>query len=96
MIDAVIGIGITGILDNRTSEIFNKINSSTNKFVLSVDTPSGVDPFTGKVYPNAIKANVTLTFIADKPGLYIDNTLNYVGHVIVNPLIDLEKIISDF
>jgi|SRR6185437_4426856 len=36
IIDAVIGIGISSGLDNKTQEIFNKINNS-EKFVLAVE-----------------------------------------------------------
>ncbi|MCC2624383.1 MAG: bifunctional ADP-dependent NAD(P)H-hydrate dehydratase/NAD(P)H-hydrate epimerase [Burkholderiales bacterium] len=89
IIDAVIGIGISSELDSNTREIFEKTNSA-NVFVLAVDTPSGVNPFTGKVYPGSIKANLTLTFIADKPGLYNKNAANYVGDVILYPLTDLK------
>jgi len=87
IIDGVLGIGISSELDEKTKAIFNKIND-LNKFVLAIDTPSGVEPFTGKIYTGAIKANVTLTFIDDKPGLHIGNVVNYVGEVIVDHLVD--------
>ncbi len=91
IIDAVFGIGISNGLDNKTQDIFNKINNS-GKFVLAVDTPSGVNPFTGNVYPGAIKANTTLTFIADKPGLYAANAMDYVGDVIVDTLNNVQSL----
>ncbi|MCC2644227.1 MAG: YjeF protein [Burkholderiales bacterium] len=87
IIDGVLGIGISSQLDEKTKEIFNKIND-LNKFILAIDTPSGVEPFTGKIYSGAIKASVTLTFIDDKPGLHIGSTANYVGEVIVDHLVD--------
>lgn len=91
IVDAVIGIGISSRLDDKTQEIFNKINNS-EKFILAVDTPSGVNPFTGDVYPGAIKANTTLTFIADKPGLYAANAIDYVGDVVVDTLNNVQSL----
>lgn len=85
IIDAVIGIGISSDLDSNICEIFNKIND-TNIFVLAVDNPSGVNPFSGKVYAGAIKADTTLTFVGDKPGLYKSEVAPYAGNVIVYPL----------
>jgi hydroxyethylthiazole kinase-like uncharacterized protein yjeF len=91
IIDAVIGIGISSGLDNKTQEIFNKINHS-GKFILAIDTPSGVNPFTGNVYPGAIKVNTTLTFIADKPGLYTAGAIDYVGDVVVDTLNNVQSL----
>lgn len=86
IIDAVIGIGISSGLDNKICQIFDNVNA-TDTYVLAVDTPSGMDPFTGKVHPGAIKANTTLTFVGDKPGLHTGDAVSYAGNVIVYPLI---------
>ncbi len=49
--------------------------------VVAVDLPSGVDADTGEVHGEAVRADVTVTFGAYKPGLLIDPGREYAGAV---------------
>lgn len=63
-IDGVLGIGARGW---DTPPAWAAMDGP----VLAVDVPSGVDADTGAVSPGAVRADVTVTFIAAKPGLYL-------------------------
>jgi NAD(P)H-hydrate epimerase len=51
--------------------------------VLSVDIPSGVDGRTGEAGPGAVRADVTVTFAALKPGLLFPPGRELAGRVVV-------------
>ncbi|RLG52258.1 MAG: bifunctional ADP-dependent NAD(P)H-hydrate dehydratase/NAD(P)H-hydrate epimerase [Thermoproteota archaeon] len=68
IIDALLGTGTKGAPRGLIADAIEFINS-LNVPVLSIDTPSGLDPFTGEVEGTSVKANVTVTFHSMKPGL---------------------------
>jgi NAD(P)H-hydrate epimerase len=68
VIDALLGIGIVGIIRNEFADVIDAINHS-GKPVLSVDLPSGLDADTGESLGRCINADVTVTFIGIKLGL---------------------------
>ena len=51
--------------------------------VLAVDIPSGVDGLTGSVSGEVLSAEVTITFAAAKPGLYLGEGRSLAGEVVV-------------
>lgn len=63
-----------------------QIERPPKQSVLAVDCPSGVDCDTGEVDKLALKADVTLTFIAAKAGLLAFPAAEYVGKLLVAPL----------
>lgn len=67
IIDAMLGTGFRGEPRQPFIAAIDAVNSS-DAFVVAVDVPSGLDPDTGE-YVKAVKANVTVTFHAAKPGL---------------------------
>lgn len=86
IIDAIFGIGLNRILDSKTSSIIKKINSSGVK-VLSVDIPSGVNSLNGSIMgAEAIKADITVTFLAYKLGLFFYPGAGLCGEIIVSPI----------
>ncbi|NHI91899.1 MAG: NAD(P)H-hydrate dehydratase [Candidatus Lokiarchaeota archaeon] len=68
IIDGILGTGVRGKLREPIKTAISLINNS-NKFVCSVDVPSGVNPDTGEIIDDAIKANMTVTFHKIKSGL---------------------------
>lgn len=90
IIDAVYGIGLIHELDVETARIIQKLNTNSG-FMLSLDAPSGLNPFNGRVQGEAIYADATLTFISDKPGLHTGDGLDYSGEIHVINLIDLAE-----
>lgn len=49
--------------------------------VLAIDIPSGIDALTGAVSPSAVRAGVTVTLAAVKPGLLLEPAREYVGEL---------------
>lgn len=82
IIDAVFGIGLSRAPDIKLTELFSKINQS-DAIKISVDIPSGVNSDTGEVFTNAVKADLTVTFIALKPCFLLPKASDFCGEVIV-------------
>ena len=91
IIDGIYGIGLTHELDVETARIIQKINDSHNSQILSLDAPRGLNPFSGAVQGVAIKADVTLSYICDKPGLHTGDGLDYSGDVQIVDLVNQDE-----
>ncbi|HLB21741.1 MAG TPA: NAD(P)H-hydrate dehydratase, partial [Solirubrobacteraceae bacterium] len=63
-----------------TSTAIDALNAADAP-VVAVDVPSGVDASTGVVAANAVRAAVTVTFHAAKPGLWINPGKSCAGEV---------------
>lgn len=66
VVDGILGIGGKGDLRDAAAEL---AAIARDRLTVAVDLPSGVDADTGWVGANAIRADVTVTFGALKPGL---------------------------
>jgi NAD(P)H-hydrate epimerase len=80
IIDAMLGSGLKGRLKEPLASIAQLINKSGIP-VVSVDTPTGINPSTGEIHGAAIKATYTITFHRMKSGF--SNAKTYTGEVIV-------------
>lgn len=80
VVDALFGTGLTRPVAGVYKEIVTRINECPNK-VISVDIPSGIDGLTGKVQGVAVKADVTITFMMPKLGLYLYPAFSYIGEL---------------
>nr|MYD10667.1 NAD(P)H-hydrate dehydratase [Chloroflexota bacterium] len=54
--------------------------------VFAIDCPSGVDCDSGRADPSALAADITMTFIAAKPGLFVFPAAALVGELVVSRL----------
>jgi hydroxyethylthiazole kinase-like uncharacterized protein yjeF len=77
VVDAIFGTGLTRAPEGKFAEWIEAINAS-NKLVLAVDVPSGLDAETGVAYAPTVRANLTITLGLPKPGLS-----KVSGHVFV-------------
>ena len=82
IIDALLGVGLTGQVRASYSELIRLINSS-KAYIVSVDIPSGLDATTGEILGCCVKADKTITFIAKKRGMVIGDGPKYCGKIIV-------------
>ncbi len=73
IIDAAFGTGFRGT--------YQAPLPSGDPLVLAVDIPSGVDGLTGVAAPGGLRADVTVTFAALKPGLLLSAGAGRVGAV---------------
>ncbi|GIK52313.1 MAG: hypothetical protein BroJett014_12860 [Planctomycetota bacterium] len=69
IVDALFGTGLTRDLEDPWLAVVQAINESGAP-VLAVDIPSGLNADTGAVLGMAVRASVTMTFMAPKPGFY--------------------------
>lgn len=80
IVDALLGTGIQGAPRNLMSAAIHQINDSGLP-VFSLDVPSGLNADTGKAEGICVKADVTITFIALKTGLYTLDAPDYCGEI---------------
>lgn len=85
VIDGMFGIGLTRPLGQPYAAWVSAINAAAVP-VLALDLPSGLDADTGSVHGNAIRADRTITFIADKPGLHTRHGPDHAGRIAVATL----------
>ncbi|HEU4912006.1 MAG TPA: NAD(P)H-hydrate epimerase, partial [Actinomycetes bacterium] len=84
VVDGILGIGGSGGLRDRAAAVVDGLPAGA--WVVAVDVPSGVDASTGEVEGPAVRADVTVTFGALKPGLLVDPG---AGHAGVVELVDI-------
>ena len=80
VVDALLGLGLTGKLRPPIMQIVEQINSM-KAYTVAVDVPTGINSESGEVLGNAVKADLTVTFYKAKPGLA--NSKDYTGEVVV-------------
>lgn len=85
-VDALFGIGLHRALEGPAADLAAALNHDASSPVLSLDVPSGVDADTGHHHGLAVRAAVTLSFIAGKPGLYTGRGREAAGEVVIDPL----------
>jgi NAD(P)H-hydrate epimerase len=80
LVDALLGTGFAGEPHGPVATAIGALNDSSAP-VIAVDVPSGVDASTGVVCGAAVRADVTVTFHAAKPGLWINPGKGFAGEV---------------
>jgi hydroxyethylthiazole kinase-like uncharacterized protein yjeF len=80
VVDGILGIGATGALRSPQAELARLVAAGP-AIVVAVDVPSGVDASTGVVDGDAVRADVTVTFGALKPGLVVAPGAEFAGVV---------------
>lgn len=85
IVDALLGTGLDREVSGRYAEVIAFINGSGCP-VLSLDVPSGLHADSGCVLGCAVKAEMTVTFIALKCGLFTGEAADYCGDVACSSL----------
>ena len=80
IVDAIFGTGINREIDSSYHDAITAINESKSK-VISIDLPSGLCGNTGKTFGAIVSADITVTFVGMKLGLYLDKGPNNAGKV---------------
>ncbi|MFI3189508.1 bifunctional ADP-dependent (S)-NAD(P)H-hydrate dehydratase/NAD(P)H-hydrate epimerase [Crenothrix sp. D3] len=93
IIDALLGSGLNKPVTGHYAAAIDAINQSP-AFVLAVDMPSGLDSNTGNVMGVAVKADVTVTFIALHQGLFTGQAADYCGIICYATLAIPEPILA--
>ncbi len=90
LVDALLGTGLSGVVRAPYAEAIGQANASGLP-ILAVDIPSGLCADTGRELGVAIRAELTVTFIALKFGLFTGRGPDQVGELIFTDLLDEEQ-----
>jgi len=80
VVDALLGTGFEGAPREPLASAIWAINQQDSP-VVACDVPSGVNASTGEVDADAVRAAVTATFHASKPGLHVNPGKEHAGRV---------------
>ncbi len=94
IVDAIFGTGMYGMVDDDTFSLISAINNS-NKYVLSVDIPSGISADTGEIWGICVNATRTVTFGAYKTGLFLFPGCDYTGEITLCDICTPDFVLSD-
>ena len=93
VVDSLLGIGYSGALRKPYAQAVSLINSAKLP-VLSVDIPSGLHADTGSIADDAVRADITVTFIGAKKGLFTGLGPVFCGDIIYHSL-DISNAVFD-
>lgn len=85
VVDAILGTGIDSDIEGdfkRAIEMINQVQSP----VFAIDVPSGINADTGAMHGVAVRADMTITFIGLKQGLFTGKGITYAGDVLLDDL----------
>tara|TARA_R110000823_G_scaffold198080_3_gene329140 strand:+ start:23958 stop:25430 length:1473 start_codon:yes stop_codon:yes gene_type:complete len=85
LVDAMLGTGLSGDVRDEYATAIAAINACDAP-VLAIDIPSGLCADTGRVLGCAVRADVTVTFIGLKRGLFLLQGADHAGEVEFNDL----------
>ncbi|MCY4221770.1 MAG: NAD(P)H-hydrate dehydratase [Thiotrichales bacterium] len=85
IVDALFGIGLARALSGAGAEAVRAMNDSAAP-VLALDVPSGIHADTGRVLGGAVRAAVTVCFIALKQGLFTREGREWAGEIVYRDL----------
>ena len=79
-VDALLGTGLTRPLRGSAAQIVDRLNS-VNTPVVALDIPTGLNADTGLPMGSVLRASLTITMGALKPGLLLEDGPQYAGDV---------------
>lgn len=80
IVDALLGTGLNTAVTGNYADIIQAANSQSQP-ILAVDVPSGLCSNTGQVLGIAVRANLTVSFIGLKLGLFTGHGREYAGNI---------------
>ena len=88
VVDGLLGTGFSGPLRPAEAAVAARINAlaGAGSFILALDVPSGFDAGSGRAAPDAVRATLTVTFQAPKPGLLVPEAAAHTGRLEVCPI----------
>ena len=95
LVDALLGTGFHGELEGdvlRACELLNK----SEKYILAVDIPTGVNADNGAVSENAVRADHTVTMALVKTGLLLYPGREYCGDIELADISMPVKLVEDY
>lgn len=94
IVDALLGTGFKGELRGLYARSCRLINES-EKYVVAVDVPTGVDADNGSIAEDAVRASMTITMELPKVGLFLYPAVDCVGELYAANIGMPQKLISE-
>ncbi|MCK4951058.1 MAG: NAD(P)H-hydrate dehydratase [Gammaproteobacteria bacterium] len=85
IVDALLGTGLEREVTGEWAQVIGAVNASSLP-VFSLDIPSGLHSDTGVVMGVAVHAELTISFIGLKQGLFTGKAADYCGKILFNDL----------
>lgn len=85
VIDGVFGAGLARGVPEALAAIIGKVTDARLP-VIAIDLPSGIDGRTGQVHGTAFEAEVTVTFMALKPGMLLLPGRDHCGEIEISDI----------
>jgi ADP-dependent NAD(P)H-hydrate dehydratase / NAD(P)H-hydrate epimerase len=85
VVDGLLGTGFHPPARAETLAVIRAINAARRP-VLALDIPSGVDADSGAVHEEAVRAEITLSFVGLKAGLFLGAGAEHAGVVLLDDL----------
>lgn len=85
IIDALFGVGLSRPVEGAYAELLQTLNRAQSTKI-AVDIPSGISADNGAVLGTAFRADMTVTFQAEKLGLVLYPGREYAGNVFVTDI----------
>lgn len=86
VVDALLGTGVDRGVSGLMGDVVAWINKRRRGLVLAVDVPSGLHSDRGPVLGSSVRADVTLTFVARKPGFDAAGAESVLGRVVIGSI----------
>lgn len=86
LVDAICGIGLNKDITGSYQAAVKYLNE-TRAPLVALDIPTGIDADTGEVLGYALQADLTVTFIVYKLGLFLADAPSYCGEVVLETLV---------
>ena len=83
IVDALLGTGFTGMVRSNLAAVIERCNAVQSPKIVAVDLPSGLDCDTGVPSNATVRADMTVTFVAQKSGFRAASAQPYMGQVVV-------------
>jgi NAD(P)H-hydrate epimerase len=86
LVDALLGTGFAGQVRAPLSDVIDAINAIRPAFngqIAAIDVPSGLDTDTGCPTNVTVRADLTITMVAEKAGFRACDADHYTGRVVV-------------
>jgi len=80
IVDALLGSGLERDVEGQYADVVNAINNHAAA-VMALDIPSGLDGDSGAIRGTAVCADLTVTFVGLKTGLFLNDGPDYVGEL---------------
>lgn len=80
VVDAILGTGLSRELTGEPCDVVTKLNSA-DRPVLAIDIPTGLHADSGQAMGAAVRADLTVSFVGLKLGLFTGDGPEYAGEV---------------